>query len=414
MIGAALMMGCLVSAAPTLEVFRMPDGLDVVLYRMPDAKEVAFRVAIRVGAANDPYGKNGIAHMLEHLIFHGGYAVSGRRFRADLVAGGGRFNAFTSLDYTYYVLDAPKDNWRRLAATYLDVLTNPALTLADLRSELGVIDSEAFLFSQRSLFSIADLVLFPSNNKGSAPIIGTRRTRRNVTFNDLTKLYREYYLPTNATVLVVGDVDPTDLKGLLEDHVHWPPTPRRKPVPLERLEMNIPINQSILAYPPAVLFGYAVPELDARTCADLAELLQLRLTLDLVGRKALASKVVVQCTRMRGRRMLLAATFSRSYESGLVPGAMAAAFDDATNRLASSRERSLMVQRRRAKLQAGAPKIAEALIPVVVDPPTVSRRRQLQAWVKPPRPNASAMRRAARRAFVPNRRVQIIVNPFKR
>ena len=412
-IGVAL-AAALVMSAPNVDVFRMPDGIDVVLYRVPKAEEVALRVMVRVGAANDPYGKNGIAHMLEHMVFHGSYALGGAEFRARLAEGGGRYNAMTSLDYTYYILDAPKHTWRRLAADYLDVLTNPALTLADRHSELGVIDSEALLFAQKSLFWLADLVLFPSNNKGSAPIIGTRRTRRNITAEDLVRLYRQNYIPTNVTVLVVGDVDREAISSLLTEHVHWPPMPKQATPKLERLEMNIPIDQSIVAYPPAVLFGYAVPDLDGLVCHQLAELLQLRLTVDLVGRRALASQVIVQCTKMRGRRVLLAATFSRSYESGLVPDAMARAFERAKDRLASAEERTLLKRRSQARLQTDVEHIADYLVPVIADPPSASRRRQLRAMLKPRAPDAAALRRAARKAFSVDRRILLYLNPFKR
>ena len=235
-----------------------------------------------------------------------------------------------------------------------------------------------------------------------------------MTSRDLVKLYRQYYIPSNVTVLVVGDVKREVVESLLTKHVHWPPMPKQGPPVLDRLEMNIPIDQTILAYPPAVLYGYAVPQLDGLVCHDLAELLQLRLTLDLVAGRALASKVYVQCTKMRGRRVLLAATFSSSYESGLVPDAMARAFERAKDEPASARERTLLMRRSQAKLQASAEKVADYLVPVIADRPSVSRRRQLLAMLKPRRPSAAALRRAARDAFVPERRILLYLNPFKR
>ncbi len=417
---AAAMAGLLISAGPQLSTFRMPDGVDVVLVKMPKATDVAFRVMVRVGAADDPFGLNGMAHVLEHLVFHGTYALSGSRFRARLLENGAVYNAMTALDYTYYILDAPKEAWARLAGDYLDVLTNPALTLSRLDAELGVVDSEALLFAQRSLFSIADLVLFPSGNKGAMPVIGTRRSRRSITDEDLVRLYQRFYVPTNVTVLVVGDVERDAVEQVLEAHVQWAPQSAEAPQPRfqrpkpERLEMNVPIDQTIVAYPPALLYGYAVPQIDGLVCRQLAALLQLRLTVDIVGEKALASAVMVDCTRMRGRRLLLAATFSRSYESGLLPDAMSQAFEGAKTRLASSKERAVIRRRMAAQLRATPSEVAKHLISVLAEPPSARRRKRLSAMLKPTLPNASAMRRAAKTAFVAERRIKLYLNPFKR
>ena len=412
--GVALSMLLLAPSGPDVSMFRMPDGLDVVLVRTREANDVAFRALVRVGASDDPFGLNGIVHVLEHLIFHGTYTLLGRSFRERLAENGAEYNAMTSLDYTYYILDAPRKQWRSLAGDYLDVLTNPALTLTRLEAELGVVDSEALLFTPRSLFSIADLVLFPSANQGTTPVIGSRRTRRGITDASLVSLYQRFYIPTNVTVLVVGDVSRSEVETLLEEHVHWAPQPEREAPRRERLDMNVPVEQTIVAYPPATMYGYAVPKIEGLLCRQLAELLQLRLTVELVGERALASSVMVNCARMRGRRLLLAATLSRSYESGLLPDAMRAAFDAVQDRLATGEERSLIQQRMRAQLRDTTSKIAERLIPVLADPPSIARRRQVAAILDPPLPSAKAMRKEAKNAFLPERRVRLQLNPFKR
>jgi len=413
---APLLALALLSAPDPVEVFTMPDGLEVMLVHSPGAPQVALRFVVRVGAAHDPVGQNGLAHLLEHLVFHGSYGKSEHALRDALLDGGAEYNAYTSPDITFYALDAPADRWAKLAGPFVDTITNPALALARLESEHGVIDSESVLFSRRGLFWFTDLILFPGN-RGRAPVIGSKTSRRMSSLKDVREHYRRYYIPTNATALVVGDVAREDVEAMLSAHVRWPPQPDLRAPTLERLEVNVPVAESVPAWTPAIVFGYAVPDLEPSLCHELASVLDLRLSLEIISRRALASDVNVQCVRLRGRSFLLAALVSRSYEGGILPDLLDQQFASAASKPLTSKERRLLLTRARAEQSALAEdpaRLADALVQDALDLDSGDdRARLVRAALDAPRLSPGKLAQAARRAFVSSRRVVLHLSPFK-
>lgn len=405
-----------IAAAPTAQVeeFKTAGGLDVVLVRIPDAKTTALNVVVRTGASQDPWKKDGLAHLLEHLVFHGTYGQSGEAFREVVDAKGAYVNAFTSPHNTRYILHAPSAAWLGLAEDYLDTITNPALTLSPLSIELGVIDVESVFFAPASLYWVAEVVLFPGN-RGRMPVIGTYGTRRNATFEDIGDFYAQHYVPSNTTFVVVGDAERADVELLLEEHVHWPPHLEDEAPVLAEMDLNVPVSQSVPGPRTGVIFGYHTPDMKGPVCEGLAALLQLRLTEVIVGVKALASGVKAHCTTMRGRNLLLAAATSASYEGHMLPDLLEAAFTGAAARPATAKERGLIRRRGRSRLRrvaANPEDFAEHLGPALRLPPGTARTELLSSLVQNTLPGPATLQKAARGAFVPSKRFLVHVTPF--
>ncbi len=405
-----------IAAAPTpqVEEFETAAGLDVVLVRIPGAPTTALNVVVRTGASQDPWKKNGLAHLLEHLVFHGTYGQKGVELRDAVDAKGAYVNAFTSPEETTYVLRAPSGAWLSLAADYLDTITNPALSLTPLNIEQGVIDVEANFFSQLGLFWLAESVLFPGN-RGSVPVIGTRGTRRNTTFQDITDFYAQHYVPRNTTFLVVGDAQREQVEMLLEQHVHWPPQLEDEAAVMVSMDLNVPVSQSVPGRITGVIFGYHTPDMDGPACEGLAALLQFRLTEVVIGAKALASNVAAHCTSMRGRALLLASAASASYEGHMLPDLLEAAFAGAAARPATAKERGLIRKRGRARLRrvlADPEAFARHLGPALRLRPGAARTEMLGYLVNNTLPGSRTLQSAARRAFVPSKRFLVHVTPF--
>ncbi|MEP4189974.1 MAG: insulinase family protein, partial [Sneathiella sp.] len=87
----------------------LANGLDIVVLEDHRAPVVTHMVWYRVGSADEPIGKSGIAHFLEHLMFKGTKKVPAGEFSSIVAKNGGRDNAFTSLDYTAYYQNASAD-----------------------------------------------------------------------------------------------------------------------------------------------------------------------------------------------------------------------------------------------------------------------------------------------------------------
>src|SRR5512136_2148202 len=80
----------------------LPNGLKVILLEDHKAPLVTFQVVYRVGSRNEEWGKTGLSHMLEHMMFKGTEKVSGTDFSRIIQENGGQYNAFTSEDCTVY------------------------------------------------------------------------------------------------------------------------------------------------------------------------------------------------------------------------------------------------------------------------------------------------------------------------
>lgn len=406
----------LLTAAPAVHVqeFTTSAGLGVVLVEIPDARTTILNAHVRTGASQDPWKKNGLAHLLEHLIFHGTYGQSGDELQERVDAEGAYINAFTDPETTNYVLEAPSLAWRRLAEDYLDTFSNPALSLSPLNKELGVIDVEAVFFAHANLYWVAETVLFPGN-RGKAPVIGTYGTRRNVTFKELADFYSQHYVPSNTTFLVIGAANRDQVEALLDEHVHWPPQLEDKAPVMEAMELNVPVSQSVPGRRTGVILGYHTPDLDGPACAGLAELLELRLTEEVVGAMALASGVSAHCTSMRGHALLLATAVSASYEGHMLPDLLDAAFSDAASKPATPNERALMQKRHRARLRwamANPSGLAAHLGPALSMPPGPARTELLRYLMNGSLLGAQRLQVAARDAFVPAKRFLVHVTPF--
>ena len=114
------------AGAAQVTTFSLDNGLDVVVLEDHRAQVVVHMVWYRVGAADDPPGKSGIAHFLEHLLFKGTDDLEAGEFSAIVTQNGGSDNAFTSFDYTAY--------FQRVASDRLELMMKmEADRMRDLR-----------------------------------------------------------------------------------------------------------------------------------------------------------------------------------------------------------------------------------------------------------------------------------------
>ena len=129
-------------AAPTVTQFTLANGLAVVV--IPDRRTpvVTHMLWYRVGAADEPAGKSGIAHFLEHLMFKGTAKNPAGRFSQRLAAIGGQENAFTSNDYTGYFQRVAREHLAELMEFEADRMTGLVLTDDIIAAERNVILEE--------------------------------------------------------------------------------------------------------------------------------------------------------------------------------------------------------------------------------------------------------------------------------
>ena len=219
------------------ESFTLGTGLQVIVlpnHRVPAVTQMLW---YKTGAADDPRGKSGIAHFLEHLMFKGTRANPGAAFSALIAQNGGRDNAFTTEDYTVFHETVAKDRLDLAMRLEADRMTGLVLDDAAVLPERDVIleerrmridnDPSALLREQL----IAGLYLNASYHN---PTIAWEHEMRGLGTADALAFYRDWYAPNNATLIVAGDVETAEVRVLAERH--FGPLAARSVPPRLRLE----------------------------------------------------------------------------------------------------------------------------------------------------------------------------------
>src|SRR5258708_35713500 len=139
------LLGCVAGAAPgaakvfSPTTFTLANGLEVVVCTNMRAPIVTHMLWYRVGSADEPRGKSGIAHYLEHLMFKGTDQIKPGEFSRTIARNGGRDNAFTTHDYTGYFQNVAVDRLPLAMRMEADRMANLRLTEAVARPELDVV-----------------------------------------------------------------------------------------------------------------------------------------------------------------------------------------------------------------------------------------------------------------------------------
>lgn len=190
--------------------FTLPNGLMVVVIPDHRAPVVTHMVWYRAGSADEPPGKSGIAHYLEHLMFKGTKANPEGAFSKKVSEVGGQENAFTSHDYTAYYQRVAADKLPLVMELEADRMQNLALEPKTSATELKVVLEERSMRTDNDpssqLSEAVDAALY-RNHPYRIPVIGWRPEIEKLTVADAVAFYNRYYTPNNAILVVAGDVE---------------------------------------------------------------------------------------------------------------------------------------------------------------------------------------------------------------
>ncbi|MDV7338136.1 pitrilysin family protein [Terasakiella sp. A23] len=201
--------------------FTLKNGMQVVLIPNNRVPVVHHMVWYRVGSADEPAGKSGIAHYFEHLMFKGTKTRAPGEFSKIVAKNGGRDNAFTSYDYTGYFQTVAKDRLPLMMELEADRMTNLTLTAEVIEPERQVILEERRQRTDNNpgsqLREQISTVQY-MNHPYRIPVIGWEHEIKGLTLNDLNTFYKKWYAPNNAVLVVEGDITLAELRPLAEKY----------------------------------------------------------------------------------------------------------------------------------------------------------------------------------------------------
>jgi len=300
------------SAHPQLkyEKFRLKNGLEVILSEDHRVPLVAVNLWYHVGPANERAGRTGFAHLFEHMMFEGSEHVGSKaHFRYLEAAGASEINGTTDFDRTNYFETLPANQlelalW--LESDRMGFLLGK-LDREKLANQRDVVRNERRQSTEGQPYGLVEEglyhELFPKDHPYYPEVIGSHRDVEAARINDVREFFRQYYTPNNASLAIVGDIDPARVKALVEKYFGTLPQGPAVPkitatVPTIAAERRATVTDQVEL--PRIFMGWIMPPIFSKDDAESVLLAQIlgggkssRLYKELVYKKQIAQDVDV-------------------------------------------------------------------------------------------------------------------------
>lgn len=270
--GLLLMVLCLpslasASTAPATHEFTLDNGLKLIVREDHRAPVVVSQLWYKVGSSYETPGKTGLSHALEHMMFKGSAKLGPGESSRILRELGAEENAFTSDDYTAYYQVLASDRLSVAFELEADRLASLRLPPEEFKREIEVIKEERRLRTEDNPSAKAyerfQALAFPASGYHT-PTIGWMADLERMTVEELRAWYETWYVPNNATLVVVGDVVPSEVHALAQRYFG---SIAQRPLPAAQipLELSTPGERLLTLHLPTqlpnLMMGFNVPGL---------------------------------------------------------------------------------------------------------------------------------------------------------
>jgi predicted Zn-dependent peptidase len=218
------------------EEYELENGLHVILSEDHSVPFVWVNIWYRVGSKDEEVGLTGFAHLFEHMMFQGSEHANGDYF-GPLQAVGARINGTTSFDRTNYFEGVPAEQLPLALFMESDRMgwLLPAMTEERLANQQKVVRNERRQRYDNRPYGKVRLwmyeALYPEGHPYRVPTIGKHEDIENSKMSDVQDFFKEWYVPNNASLAIVGDFDPAEAKALVEQYFGAIPAgPQPEPV----------------------------------------------------------------------------------------------------------------------------------------------------------------------------------------
>jgi len=215
--------------------FKLPNGLNVILHRDTSVPVVSVNVWYHVGSGHERPGRTGFAHLFEHVMFEGSMHVPEGAFDTWLEAAGGNNNGSTTNDRTNYYEDMPANALE--LALFLEsdrmgfLLDEKAPDKINGQRDVVKNEKRQSVDNQPYGQAFIELpaLMYPAGHPYSWSTIGSMEDLTAASFEDVARFFRTYYVPSNASVVIAGDIDLAATRKMVEKW--FGDVPAGKPVP---------------------------------------------------------------------------------------------------------------------------------------------------------------------------------------
>lgn len=209
------------SSLPSFEVRQatLANGLEIYVYEDHTVPLVSVSLWYRVGSRDEPVGRRGMAHLMEHMMFKGSARIAPEQHARLIQEAGGIANAFTTTDATVYWETVPSSQLALALALEAERMANLVITEEHLASEREVVKEEYRAKLENDPIGVAfdrfHSMIFEGTPYAWTPA-GFLEDLDQVTVEDLQAFYRRYYVPNNAVLVMAGDTTLDNVVRLAE------------------------------------------------------------------------------------------------------------------------------------------------------------------------------------------------------
>ena len=208
-----------ISAETRAQQFTLSNGMALIVKPDRRAPTVAHMLWVRVGAMDEVDGTSGVAHALEHMMFKGTPDMKPGEFSRRVAALGGRENAFTSRDATAYHQQVPASRLEAMMELEADRFARNQWADDEFVREIEVIKEERRQRTEESprarMFEALSAMVFQASPY-RRPVVGWMSDLEAMTPQDVRDFYQRWYTPSNAALVIAGDVDALQVHAMAE------------------------------------------------------------------------------------------------------------------------------------------------------------------------------------------------------
>ncbi len=247
--------------------YDLPNGLHVILHQDNSTALVATTIMYHVGSKNEKPGRSGFAHFFEHLLFEGSENIKRGEYSKIVKANGGKLNANTSLDRTFYYEILPSNKLELGLYLESERLLHAKIDDEGVKTEREVVKEEKRQRIDNQPYGTFLTEMLSHSYKVhpyKIPPIGTMEDLNAANINEFVDFYHDYYVPENAILSIAGDIQILETKKLINKYFSEIPRGNKeiyRPTivePTQTAEVRDIIYDNIQL--PAVMMGFHVPE----------------------------------------------------------------------------------------------------------------------------------------------------------
>ena len=198
--------------------FTLSNGFEVFIKEDHARKVATMQFWVKVGSADETEHERGISHLIEHMAFKGTERRGVGKIASEVEALGGEINAYTSWDETVFHVTVPSSATAQGLDILMDAVLRPVIDPGELEKEKQVVLEEILEGQERPERKASQLLFKTAYVKGpyQYPIIGFKETVEKFTRDDIISFRKKWYVTENMFLLIVGDVQASELIGEIE------------------------------------------------------------------------------------------------------------------------------------------------------------------------------------------------------